>query len=246
MSGPRGIGASRLCLILLFQLSPSDQLQREETEIVDNSISSGYRLPPPLWFDPIFSELAPEQTNSSKRAAWDLYSMVKCATGCNPLVFKGYGCFCGFLGSGHPVDGIDRCCKMHDWCYSTTSCNGLQSSLPYFIPYKWKCNGGAPYCAAAKSSYGISASCSHQLCECDREFASCLSDYPCPHKKAMCKSAWRYWQNLFMGLGTKMPLAHGRRYRSLHGLPHPLKPPPLLPQPAPIFTENRLNIRLGK
>ena len=26
--------------------------------------------------------------NSSKRAAWDMYAMVKCATGCNPLVFK--------------------------------------------------------------------------------------------------------------------------------------------------------------
>ena len=67
-----------------------------------------YSFPQPLWFDPIFSELSVEQSNSTKRAAWDLYSMVKCATGCNPLVFKGYGCFCGFLGSGQPVDGIDR------------------------------------------------------------------------------------------------------------------------------------------
>ena len=35
---------------------------------------------------------------------------------------------------------------MHDWCYTTTSCMFFQYNLPYFVPYKWKCNGGAPYC----------------------------------------------------------------------------------------------------
>ena len=40
-----------------------------------------------------------------------------------------------------------RCCKMHDWCYSTSSCKGLAWHLPYFVPFKWKCNGGAPYCS---------------------------------------------------------------------------------------------------
>lgn len=43
-----------------------------------------------------------------KRDVIDLYSMVKCATGCDPLIFKGYGCYCGFLGSGKALDGIDR------------------------------------------------------------------------------------------------------------------------------------------
>ena len=47
-------------------------------------------------------------------------------------------------------------------------------------------------------------SCSHQLCECDRKFVSCLARFNCPHSKAMCKSPWRYFQNLFMGLGTGM------------------------------------------
>ena len=40
-----------------------------------------------------------------------------------------------------------RCCKMHDWCYTTTTCHGLEWDLPYFVPFKWKCNGGAPYCS---------------------------------------------------------------------------------------------------
>lgn len=44
----------------------------------------------------------------SKRGVLHLYNMVKCATGCDPLSYKGYGCYCGFLGSGQPVDPIDR------------------------------------------------------------------------------------------------------------------------------------------
>ena len=42
---------------------------------------------------------------------------------------------------------FSRCCKMHDWCYTTTSCMGLDWDLPYFVPFKWKCNGGSPYCS---------------------------------------------------------------------------------------------------
>jgi hypothetical protein len=43
-----------------------------------------------------------------KRSVVHLHDMVVCATGCNPLLYKGYGCYCGFLGSGLTVDGIDR------------------------------------------------------------------------------------------------------------------------------------------
>lgn len=42
-----------------------------------------------------------------KRGALHLAGIIKCATNCDPLSFKGYGCYCGFLGSGEPVDGID-------------------------------------------------------------------------------------------------------------------------------------------
>lgn len=43
-----------------------------------------------------------------KRSLFQLYSMIKCTTPCDPLDYKGYGCYCGFLGSGYPVDPIDR------------------------------------------------------------------------------------------------------------------------------------------
>lgn len=43
-----------------------------------------------------------------KRSVIDLASMIKCVTGCNPFMYKDYGCYCGFQGDGYPVDGIDR------------------------------------------------------------------------------------------------------------------------------------------
>ena len=44
---------------------------------------------------------------------------------------------------------------MHDWCYTTTSCRLLEYNLPYFVPYKWKCNGGAPYCSELLSTAAL-------------------------------------------------------------------------------------------
>lgn len=132
-----------------------------------------------------------------KRGVIHLYNMVVCATGCNPLAYKGYGCYCGFLGSGYVIDGIDQCCKMHDWCYDATECPMFSE---YFVPYYWRCyHGYKPVCAVEHGSWGGSGSCSQRLCECDRSLAECLKKYPCPTTKAVCtSSAWRLVQNLFM------------------------------------------------
>lgn len=43
-----------------------------------------------------------------KRGVVHLYNMLTCATGCDPISYKGYGCYCGFLGSGRPTDPIDK------------------------------------------------------------------------------------------------------------------------------------------
>ncbi|XP_076249425.1 phospholipase A2 A2-actitoxin-Ucs2a [Calliopsis andreniformis] len=132
-----------------------------------------------------------------KRGVIHLYNMVVCATGCNPLAYKGYGCYCGFLGSGYVIDGIDRCCKMHDWCYDATECPMFSE---YFVPYYWRCyHGYKPVCAVEHGNWGGSGSCAQRLCECDRTFAECLRRYPCPTTKAVCTSSpWRLVQNLFM------------------------------------------------
>ncbi|XP_015117128.1 basic phospholipase A2 PA-12A [Diachasma alloeum] len=132
-----------------------------------------------------------------KRSVVHLYNMVVCATGCNPLAYKGYGCYCGFLGSGYPVDGIDRCCWMHDRCYDATGCPTFSE---YFIPYYWKCyRGHLPICAILHGSWGGSGSCAQRLCECDRALAKCLRRFPCPSSKAVCTSSpFRLVQNIFM------------------------------------------------
>ncbi|XP_050734411.1 basic phospholipase A2 PA-12A-like isoform X2 [Eriocheir sinensis] len=137
-------------------------------------------------------ETGQEGTSSSsrmKRSVFHLFNMVTCATGCNPLSYKGYGCYCGFLGSGLVVDGIDKCCKGHDWCYEHANCLGFDH---YLAPYRWNCNGGNPYCVATRGPLGGVNSCGHQLCECDREFVECLKQHPCPKTKAICMtSPWR-------------------------------------------------------
>ncbi|GJQ86286.1 hypothetical protein Trydic_g8982 [Trypoxylus dichotomus] len=110
-----------------------------------------------------------------KRSILNLYLVIKCGTYCNPLHYKGYGCYCGFLGSGTPVDGIDSCCKEHDWCYGAANCLGLST---YFVHYYWKCYEGIPYCTFNREN-----SCAQKLCECDIALASCLRQYPCPRMK---------------------------------------------------------------
>ncbi|XP_019880543.1 basic phospholipase A2 2 isoform X2 [Aethina tumida] len=130
----------------------------------------------------------------NKRGVLDLYNMVNCATGCNPLKYKGYGCFCGFLGSGYPVDGIDRCCKLHDWCYDAANCPMF---LEYFVPYLWKCYHNKPLCAI-HGDFKEPNSCARRLCECDRRLSECLKRYPCPSSRAFCRSApLRFIQNSF-------------------------------------------------
>lgn len=56
-----------------------------------------------------------EKTNSyyifdqrPKRGVVQLYNMISCVNECDPFMYKGYGCYCGFLGSGRAVDGIDK------------------------------------------------------------------------------------------------------------------------------------------
>ena len=60
----------------------------------------------------------------------DFYDKLK-ALEC--LAYDNYGCWCGPGGSGKPVDGSDKCCQIHDFCYDKViagkKCN------PYFQQY---------------------------------------------------------------------------------------------------------------
>ncbi|KAJ0177646.1 hypothetical protein K1T71_006519 [Dendrolimus kikuchii] len=133
-----------------------------------------------------------------KRGVVHLYNMLTCATGCDPLSYKGYGCYCGFLGAGRPTDGIDRCCKMHDQCYENIYCPFY---TVYFQPYYWKCYHGEPLCALEnwQTEHQFVNGCAGRLCECDRLFAMCVRRYSCPRHRALCRSSpIRLLQNLLM------------------------------------------------
>ncbi|CAH0582907.1 unnamed protein product [Chrysodeixis includens] len=136
--------------------------------------------------------------NRGKRGVFHLYNMMYCATGCDPLAYKGYGCYCGFLGSGRPTDGIDRCCKLHDECYENIYCPFY---TVYLQPYYWKCYRGQPLCALENfdTQHQLINGCAGRLCECDRQFAMCVRRYRCPRKRALCRSSpIRLLQNLLM------------------------------------------------
>ncbi|KAL3266951.1 hypothetical protein HHI36_011101 [Cryptolaemus montrouzieri] len=121
------------------------------------------------------------QEERPKRGVIDLFNMVSCATGCNPWIYNGYGCYCGLLGSGVPVDGIDRCCKWHDQCYNNARCPMF---LEYFMPYYWTCFHHRPLCGVSVRGYGGRKSCAHELCECDRRLSECLRRFSCPTARA--------------------------------------------------------------
>ena len=129
----------------------------------------------------------------------------------------------------------------------------FSTHLQIFHSKKFSYNFSVP----GKTKKSDRNSCSHQLCECDREFAMCLQKYlPCPTSKAVCKSKQRLWQNVLMGVGSghgthnpyKKPHKAKDRYiqhNDIHGKPHPFKPAPLLKIPSPVYPVQGLRLRFG-
>ncbi|XP_072354569.1 phospholipase A2, minor isoenzyme-like isoform X2 [Scyliorhinus torazame] len=110
-------------------------------------------------------------------AIWQFHNMIKCVVPNSRPVFdySDYGCYCGFGGSGIPVDELDRCCQVHDLCYGGTSnvkeCRPIYDN-PYIKLYKYSCSGGIATCGPDNSP------CEAYVCECDRQAALCFADAP--------------------------------------------------------------------
>ncbi|XP_051888461.1 phospholipase A2, minor isoenzyme-like [Pristis pectinata] len=122
----------------------------------------------------LLSAAAAESTSIESRNLWEFRKMIKCTIpGSKPLrTFNNYGCYCGYGGSGTPVDELDRCCQTHDYCYEKAKkelkCTVLHN--PKVTYYKYTCSKAGTIECSGKNSV-----CQKFICECDRKAAICFS-----------------------------------------------------------------------
>ena len=138
------------------------------------------------------------------------------------------------LSSGNVMEALHIVVSYHKCKYALRS----KCYLIYFARWCW--NQFNFISVPGKSKRTGRNSCSHQLCECDREFAMCLNKHrPCPKSKASCKNKKRLWQNILMaftsGHGMHHPHKSGAKY-------YPNKPTRYHPQKeTPRTLNNHLN-----
>ncbi|XP_063409317.1 basic phospholipase A2 PA-12C-like isoform X1 [Mytilus trossulus] len=138
-----------------------------------------------------------------KRDLFQLAEMIVDATGRDPLNFNGYGCYCGWGGSGTPVDKDDRCCQQHDDCYGQVTTD-LTDCSPKWNHYAWKIQDKTVDCldqaqnVKSKSNailFKRNDNCPRRICDCDKALVECLYKNPYHNenykldKGLKCKSA---------------------------------------------------------
>ncbi|XP_047447235.1 phospholipase A2 [Mugil cephalus] len=109
------------------------------------------------------------------RAVWQFREMILCTSpeSWPVLDYTDYGCYCGLGGSGAPVDDLDRCCQVHDQCYSDamqhSECWPILDN-PYTEIYSFTCDKDAKSITCHSND-----TCEDFICECDRRAAMCFA-----------------------------------------------------------------------
>uniref|UniRef100_UPI00398E8F72 phospholipase A2-like n=1 Tax=Pristiophorus japonicus TaxID=55135 RepID=UPI00398E8F72 len=118
--------------------------------------------------------LAAQSRYIQSRALWQFRGMIRCSIpNSKPLLdFNNYGCYCGYGGSGTPVDDLDKCCQIHDNCYGEAlelkACWPIFDN-PYTEIYSYSCSETTVTCSSKNNP------CEMFICECDRKAAICFS-----------------------------------------------------------------------
>ncbi|KAK3750947.1 hypothetical protein QZH41_015027 [Actinostola sp. cb2023] len=90
------------------------------------------------------------------------------------MAYNDYGSYCGVGGSGTPVDGVDRCCQVHDACYDK-----FEKCGPYYLSYD---SGYIKHWATSDKKCLIQCDdtdqCKKGVCECDKAAAECFAKNP--------------------------------------------------------------------
>ncbi|XP_025019097.1 group IIE secretory phospholipase A2-like [Python bivittatus] len=89
-------------------------------------------------------------------------------TGRPPLIYNGYGCYCGLGGSKQPMDATDWCCRAHDCCYQAVK---QRHCKPKTEKYSYSVEKSTVVC-------GGKTDCQRQTCECDKAAALCFRSAP--------------------------------------------------------------------
>ena len=50
--------------------------------------------------DDLYRNASVKALRRTKRGVFQLSGIIKCITGCKPLSYRRYGCFCGYMGAG--------------------------------------------------------------------------------------------------------------------------------------------------
>uniref|UniRef100_H3AU65 Phospholipase A2 n=1 Tax=Latimeria chalumnae TaxID=7897 RepID=H3AU65_LATCH len=130
------------------------------------------------------------ENGRSKRELPRIGEMIFCLTGRCPQEFESYGCYCGQIGKGNPLDQLDRCCFYHQCCLEQTKRLGCRPDRS--ISAEITCVDQTAYC----SGFTL---CDQFLCSCDKAAAECMADAfynetlrsvskrQCQNQKASCQ-----------------------------------------------------------